>query len=184
MIYDKEKQKACKLRAYRSLKGVLTTSYNAHRWRSKKYGWNKPDYTKEYLHKKFLTDKKYLKLHKEWVESGYNKLKKPSIDRIDNTKPYSIDNIQLMTWKENNDKGRKEYIRTANTNVEMYNLDGAFLKKFDSVKEAVEETGLNSANLILCCQGKRNHCGGFSWKYGKKVRCKSKLHIYNKKERG
>jgi hypothetical protein len=36
-----------------------------------------------------------------WEASGFEKLKKPSIDQLDNSRGYSLDNIRLVTWKEN-----------------------------------------------------------------------------------
>jgi hypothetical protein len=36
-----------------------------------------------------------------WVASGYAKKMVPSLDRIDPTKTYSLDNVRLVTWYEN-----------------------------------------------------------------------------------
>jgi hypothetical protein len=46
----------------------------------------------------------FYELYNNWIDSGYKKSDKPSVDRIDDYKGYSFDNIQLMTWKENNKK--------------------------------------------------------------------------------
>jgi len=46
-----------------------------------------------------------------WFLSGYNRWQRPSIDRIDSKKGYSLGNIQLMTWKENWKKGHIDIIK-------------------------------------------------------------------------
>ena len=37
--------------------------------------------------------------------------------------------------------------------------------EFSSALEAERETGINNSNIIQCCKGKRNSCGGFYWMY-------------------
>ena len=44
---------------------------------------------------------KLKELFDRWVESGNRLHIKPSVDRIDNAKGYTLDNIQFMTWMEN-----------------------------------------------------------------------------------
>lgn len=46
-------------------------------------------------------------LYIEWVKSGYQRSLTPSIDRIDSSKGYDIDNIQWLTFAENSIKGLK-----------------------------------------------------------------------------
>jgi hypothetical protein len=48
----------------------------------------------------------YPKLHEAWVKSGYDTRLSPSIDRIDNTGDYSLDNVQFITKSQNAAKGR------------------------------------------------------------------------------
>jgi len=47
----------------------------------------------------------YWKLYEEWVNSGYQHRNTPSVDRIDNTRGYHIDNIQFLTQAQNAVKG-------------------------------------------------------------------------------
>lgn len=46
-------------------------------------------------------------LYIEWVKSGYQRSLTPSVDRIDSSKGYDIDNIQWLTFAENSIKGLK-----------------------------------------------------------------------------
>lgn len=36
---------------------------------------------------------------------------------------------------------------------------------FGSIKEACEAYGLAHANIVACCNGRRNKCGGLQWEY-------------------
>lgn len=59
--------------------------------------------------------------------------------------------------------------RRQKTRVAAYDLDGNFIKKFDSIKEAVEEmvngNKYASSNIGLCCRGKYKQAYGYIWKY-------------------
>lgn len=50
------------------------------------------------------TEEIFLMLWDEWTESGFDRKLCPSIDRIDNTKGYTRDNIQWLTMDENRKK--------------------------------------------------------------------------------
>lgn len=36
---------------------------------------------------------------------------------------------------------------------------------FSSIKEACETYGLSHSNIVSCCNGRRNKCGGMEWEY-------------------
>ena len=36
---------------------------------------------------------------------------------------------------------------------------------YESVKEACEKYGLRHSNIVACCNGRRNKCGGMKWEY-------------------
>lgn len=48
--------------------------------------------------------------------------------------------------------------------VGMYK-DGVLIQIFPSAAEAQRQLGFNSHNIISCCNGKRNVCGGYQWHY-------------------
>lgn len=41
---------------------------------------------------------------------------------------------------------------------------------FNSIKEASEHYGLCHSNIVACCNGRRNTCGGMKWEYIKQGR--------------
>ncbi len=126
-----------------------------------------PDYTRQELMDWCFVQPLYHELHKAWAASNYNKNYTPSCDRINDYKPYTLDNIQLMTWEENKRKGEIDRVqginnkqsravtRTANsTEVEFY-----------SIRQAARETGIPQTNIVKCCKGTRKSAGGYTWKY-------------------
>jgi len=62
-------------------------------------------------------------LFNNWINSNYNKMLIPSIDRINPIKTYLKDNIQLMTWDENKKKASFDII-LINANNPIYNPKG------------------------------------------------------------
>lgn len=51
---------------------------------------------------------KFKKLHKEWEISGFDRKLTPSIDRINNNRGYTVDNMQWITLTNNSRKYTKE----------------------------------------------------------------------------
>ena len=52
--------------------------------------------------------------------------------------------------------------------VLQYTKDGKFIKRYDYIKQASEELGLNDWLITKCCKGRQKTCGGFVWKYEEK----------------
>lgn len=50
------------------------------------------------------TQKTFMSLWYNWVESGYKRKLAPSVDRIDNSKGYTPDNMQWITQSQNSSK--------------------------------------------------------------------------------
>lgn len=141
-------------------KGVLNTIYRNQLLKQKRHGI-KVNYTYEEFKNKYINDKKYLELYNSWLKSGCLTNLKPSFDRIDNNKDYSFDNLQIITWKENNDKGRKEH----SLKVKQYDLNENYIKTYNSIIEASKELGIYKSNISKVCKGKMKTTGGYIWRY-------------------
>ena len=156
-------------------KGVLTNCYNKQVERCKKYGRPLPDYTLFEFQERFLQDDKFLSIFEKWKDSGFEKSKKPSFDRIDATRSYTFCNICVMTWAENRVKGDAEKSSIYTTPVLMYSLDGKLLKEFESTKDAVASTGFSQSLITGCCRGKYKQTHGVTFRYrGDKFRFRHK----------
>ena len=112
-------------------KGVLNIIYRNQLLKQKRRGI-KVNYTYKEFKDKYLNDEKYLELYNQWLKNNCLSDYKPSFDRIDNTKDYSFDNLQIMTWRENNAKGRRECMKA----VRQYDLSGNYIKTYGSIIEA------------------------------------------------
>lgn len=149
----------------RTPKGVLTNLYHKMKERNKKNNRGELEFSLKDFHDKYLNNENFLKIYQNWVDSMYIAYEKPSIDRENPDEGYVIDNLQMMTWKENRRKGDIENSNRITTAIVMCDFDGTVIKEFESVKQAVVETGLSQGNIVMCCQGKRNHTGGYVFKY-------------------
>ena len=49
--------------------------------------------------------------------------------------------------------------------VEQYSMDGSFVARYTSLKEADLSTGVDYRNIQACCKGRKRQAGGFIWKY-------------------
>ena len=143
-----------------SPKGVLNIIYRNQLLRQKRKNI-KVNYNYQEFKDRYLYDNDFLKLYKLWVLSNYDTNKKPSFDRIDNKKDYSFENLQIITWEENNAKGRKECMKPVN----KYDLNNNFIKRYSSIIEASKENKVYKANISACCKGKLQKTGNYIWKY-------------------
>ena len=81
-----------------------------------------------------------------------------------------LENIEWCTQKENVRHAFDIGCRNNNhfkSKIEMYTINGEFIKSFNSIKDACLETGLKSSLISRVCSGVRNHTGGYKWKYKK-----------------
>ena len=82
-------------------KGVIRVIYKTQVFNSKRRGHELPEYTKEQL-SIWLYNNGFKELYDIWKNSNFNKKLKPSCDRQNDFKNYSLDNIKLTTWDNNN----------------------------------------------------------------------------------
>jgi hypothetical protein len=144
-------------------KGVITDMYNHHKYRNRKNGFGEVGYTLKWLQEKYLTDKLFLRLFDEWVKSGYEKAKKPTIDRINNKKGYEKDNIHLLSWSENRFKQNME--RRCRKGRVLQKLNGVLINIWKSQRDIVKTLGLGQAMLSMALTGKYKTAYGFEWEY-------------------
>ena len=135
---------------------------------SKKRGHRPPEYSKSDLIDWLFSQKLFHTLYSEWVMSGFDKDLIPSIDRKCDDVHYCMNNIQLMTWRENRTKGHSDRRNGVNTSlsmaVEQFTKGGEFVASFVSFKEAERITGVSNSHISKVCKGKRKTAGGFIWR--------------------
>ena len=153
-----------------TLAGLVRRIYFAQRASSTHRGHALPTYSKDQLHTWLLSQPNFDVIYAAWVKSGFNKQLRPSIDRKDDYIGYTIANIQLMTWRENAEKGIVDRKSGKNTKlcrsiVQLDVTNKKELQTFRSIKEAGESLNIDSSHIGKCCRGKGKTAGGFLWQY-------------------
>ena len=133
----RECTKIVNLTAHRKKPGVISAIYSGQKRSSKHRKHPIPTYTKLELEQWISNQQdKFDELYDAWVLSGYEKGMKPSIDRLNDYKGYSLDNIQLMKWDDNRKKYNSDKTSGVNNKqngyVYQYTLDGDYLAEFRS----------------------------------------------------
>lgn len=153
---------------YLTDKGVIRTIYKSQTLHSKRRGHEKPEYTKKQL-SEWLYSNGFEDIFSKWERGGYTKKQKPSVDRINDFKPYTLDNIILTTWEQNAIHQYRDMRNGAGTggarckSVAQRSIDGRFIAMYFSQNEAFRQTGVNNKNISACCKGKRFSAGGYRW---------------------
>lgn len=154
---------------YRTKNGLISQIYGTQKNKSKLRKHPQPSYTKQELHEWLFNQPNFHILFKAWEDSNYSHDLVPSIDRIDDYLPYSINNIQLTTWKENNSNGYKDRKNGMNNKhskgVKQFTKDKVFINSFHSVIEASRVTGINRACINKVCLKQRKSAGNYYWEF-------------------
>ena len=111
-----------------------------------------PNYTKKQL-SDWLYKNGYLEYYQKWKNSNFQKKYKPSIDRIDDLKPYTFANIRLCTWQDNFEhfiNDIKSGIGTGGKRVKkiLQFKDGKHIATYTSYSEATRCVGYKFDNII------------------------------------
>lgn len=125
-------------------------------------------------------------LHDIWnayVASGYQTKLRPSCDRLNNDLPYTLNNLEIVTWEENVKRAQRD--KQAGTlksgpggqrPVIAYNKDGSFHREYVSIMEAVRDVNGRMWGIASVANGTPVKDGrgalytpktykGFTWKW-------------------
>ena len=68
-------------------------------------------------------------------------------------------------WRYENDEEPQPYRRKTQKTVIQTELDGTFVNKYWSLKEASDKTCIGKDNIYRCIKGKNKYAGGYLWLY-------------------
>lgn len=165
--------KVCYKEYSRAKPNVINIIYNMQVKNSKDIFHLPPTYTKQEFYDWLIDDWLFNLLYDNWSNCGHIKDMKPSIDRIDDYKGYSFNNVQVMTWLENNNKYRRDKKNgiSNQNNIAVVQLDkiGNIINEFHSISEAHRITNISRVSIGRCCDNKYGFksAGGYIWKYAK-----------------
>lgn len=146
---------------YYSKEKILKPFYNAKGYQLVKLYKNNEKYTK----------KVHRLVAEAFIPNYENKLQVNHIDgnkqnnKIENLEWCTNQENQKHSWKYNLHKRRIGKENKLSKSVNQYDLQGNFIKLWDSVEEARKV--LHISNISSVCNGKRNKAGGFIWRYNK-----------------
>lgn len=86
-----------------------------------------------------------------YQSAGHPKRLAPSVDRIDSSLPYSLSNLELVTWEENDRRGSQDTKLgakiTQHKAVSAFNPDGSLHKTYCSLHEAARDVSGSPTNI-------------------------------------
>jgi len=167
---------------YRRTKvGLITKMMHSMQGRKARNPGFEPNFSRKELLEWALSQEVYHTLYEDYVNSNYDSNKKPSIDRIDDYKGYTFDNIQLMTWEENFKKSREDMKSGKNNKtgkpIIQLSLEGLVIAEHFSIKSAGRKLGVNHKGISECCNNRQKTAGGFKWKFKHKESVKDKHNL-------
>ncbi len=172
MFYSKSyKCKYCIKSNERTVEGVISKIYTTQRTSSKKRGHPMPTYTAEELKNFILSHECFMPMYNGWIDSGFQSKMKPSIDRKKDDKPYTINNIMLVTWGQNDSKAHLHSIQgkliTGKERRGVFKVlkDGTTVCLYNSIALASRDTGVDVSSIIRCCTHRVATAGKFIWRY-------------------
>lgn len=148
-------------------KGVIRVIYKTQKRNNRLRGHGDLPYTKDQL-KGWLYENGFKEFYSNWVDSGFKKDVKPSVDRVDDFKGYSFDNIKLSTWEQNRRHQAEDIMSGKGTGgkrckqVEGVHPESDVIKKYISLSSARRSEGYCIWKNIKTGKPCRN---GYYWKY-------------------
>ncbi len=109
-------------------------------------------------------------LFEKYIKADRDSNIAPSIDRIDSSRPYTLDNIRLITWQENRSINHIDMRNGINSHwrkpVVGIKLDDPTIRiKFDSAMAAQRKLNISATRIGSCCRGNIKSAGGYTWSY-------------------
>lgn len=75
-------------------------------------------------------------------------------------------NLEWTTIKKNNQHAADNgLVKKTKRRVSQYDLNNNFIKTYDTLTQAYQETGISSGSIVGVCKGVCKKAGGFIWKY-------------------
>ena len=126
-----------------------------------------PSYTLNELREWAYSHTEFHVLFDQWKASGYQKMAVPSFDRLNDYKPYTFDNLRIVTWKINKKRYYQDVKNGINTKqcTPIIAIKDSIEIEFYSQHHAAKILKLSQGNINSVLKRNRKITGGFSFKY-------------------
>lgn len=166
----KECHKIYKSNRLNYIKDFLYKTYCRQKSATKKYGKEIP-YTLEEFTEWISIQNKFFPMYRIWVKNKQNKKLTPHIARIDPSRSYSLDNIEVIS--------EEQWLRKRVKPIEKWDKEGKkLICEYSSIKEASIMTGVDRSKITAVARNRKDTRkgktfinrtgGGFKWKYSNK----------------
>jgi len=168
----------------RTFSGCISNIYSTQIQSSKKRGHTLPTYSLTQLSSRLVNDFVFQLIYTNWVNLNFNTDMKPSLDRLNSNKPYTLNNLKIGTWLENKKNFEQEVFdgkhlksgRSGLKVVRQLTLGNVEVAVFNSLAIAERATSIQAESIGNCCRhaqakGKNGllythkTAGGFKWEF-------------------
>ena len=160
--------KECHKHYTHSVEAVASAMLANQRKKSVQRGHPPPAYTKADLLSWLRAQPNFQMLFLVWAAKGFPTNLKPSCDRLDDYKPYTLDNLQLTTVEKNVDRYYQDAKRGINTKtakaVLQFDLSDKFIQEFHSLSAAARSVQGIPSNINQAINGTHTQAYGYRWK--------------------
>ena len=162
---------SCKLEAKRTKQGKISKIYSSQKVTSKIRNHPPPNYDLQELINWCMSQQLFHTIYHKWQESNYPTDLSPSCDRKDDSKPYTLDNLQLKTWRCNLDKEHQKQRIERGKAVVSIHKHTKVQTVYNSAHEAAAITGAAFQNILSCCHNKYGFqsAKGYKWIFAEKL---------------
>ena len=155
-------------RDHYDIEHIFKRMYSKQKARAKTHSYKTVEYSQQDFIAWGLNQPNVYELFNTWIKSGHKKRLKPSVDRIDAARGYSFDNIQLLTWEENDIKGKHE--NSTVKAVLQFTKDGEFIAEWSSAVEASKAIAPhlknhNKSKIYMVLNNKPNYNTFYGYKF-------------------
>lgn len=147
--------------------------YSEMKSRVKRKNFNEIQFTINEFLQWIMNNDNYKKIYSNYADNNKNRKLCPSIDRKDDYKTYSFDNIRLVTWEENKDKYNSDRLVGKNTKqskpVISICISTGKKNEYHSAHYASQQTKIDRASINRSCRTNsknpinKSRSGSFIW---------------------
>lgn len=101
-----------------------------------------------------------------WFRDGADKMQKPSVDRINSFKDYTLENCRIIESSDNSAKMAQENNpKKKSKQIAQYSLSGEFLRVWNNGVQIQNELGFGRGLISKVCNGIRKQAYGSMWRF-------------------